>query len=387
METLIPRLFKPPRQSFFLFGPRGTGKTTWLKAKFPKALFIDLLEADTFRTYSARPERLREVVLGRPGLETVVIDEIQKVPELLAEVHGLIEKKVGVQFILTGSSSRKLKRSGVDLMAGRVLKHSLHPFMAVELASDFNLERALRWGLIPLVVRAAEPEKILTSYAALYVREEVQMEGIVRHIGNFSRFLEAVSFSHGSVLNISNVARECEVERKTVEGYIGILEDLLLAYRVPIFRKRAKRAVTVHPKFYYFDVGLFRSLRPRGPLDRPEEIEGASLEGLVAQHLVAWNAYRGEKNRLSFWRTPSGREVDFVLYGEEVFWALEVKNSRKVREEDLYPLRAFRSDYPQSKGYLVYRGRERLLKHGITCVPSEEFLRKLDPAKKGVLSA
>ena len=202
----------------------------------------------------------------------------------------------------------------------------------------------MRYGLIPLVYCADEPEKVIRSYAALYVREEVQMEGLVRNVGNFSRFLEAISFSHGAALNISNVSRECEVERKTVEGYIGILEDLLLAYRVPVFTRRAKRALTEHPKFYYFDVGLFRSLRPAGVLDRPQEIEGAILEGLVAQHLFAWSAYRGLKEKLYFWRTPSGTEVDFVLYGEGVFWAIEVKNSRKVRKEDLYTLTLL-SDY------------------------------------------
>lgn len=378
MDKIIPRLIHPPAQSFFIFGPRGTGKTTWLKASFPRALFVDLLEADTFRLYSARPERLREFVLAYPDRKTVVIDEIQKVPQLLSEVHSLIEQKKGLQFILTGSSSRKLRRSGIDLLAGRALHYSLHPFMAAELGADFDLGNALRDGLVPLVARSNDPQEVLKSYAALYVREEVQMEGLVRNIGNFARFLEAASFSHGSVLNITNVARDCEVERKVVEGYIGILEDLMLAYRVPVFDKRAKRALTAHPKFYYFDVGVFRSLRPAGPLDRPEMIEGAALEGLVAQHLRAWNAYRGEKNKLYFWRTPSGTEVDFVVYGREVFWAVEVKNTNKIRDNDLSGLRTFKHDYPQSKAYLVHRGKERWMKHGIPCVPCEEFLKGLD---------
>ena len=378
METTIPRLIRPPKQSFFLFGPRGTGKTTWLKAQFPQAFFIDLLEADTFRIYSARPERLREV-MGASKHKVIVIDEIQKVPQLLPEVHSAIEKKTGVQFILTGSSSRKLKRSGVDLLGGRALYYSLHPFMAAELGKDFNLNNALRYGLIPLVAGSPEPEKVLKSYAALYVREEVQMEGLVRNIGNFSRFLEAISFSHGEILSISNVARECEVERKVVESYIGILEDLMLAYRVPVFQKRSKRAVIAHPKFYYFDVGLFRSLRPSGPLDRPEMIEGAAWEGLVAQHLTAANAYGGGKDKLYFWRTSSGTEVDFVVYGKDAFWAVEVKNTAKVREEDLSALRAFREDYPQSEAYLVYRGTEHFVRHGINCIPCEEFLKSLNP--------
>lgn len=379
METTIPRLVKPPGQSFFLFGPRGTGKTTWLKAAFPQAYFIDLLEADTFRSLSARPERLREIVLAQRERSVVVIDEVQKVPELLAEVHGLIEKKIGIRFILTGSSSRKLKRAGVDLLGGRALTLSLHPFIAAELGKAFDLDSAVVRGLIPLVVKAPDPQQILRSYAALYVREEVKMEGLVRNIGNFSRFLEAVSFSHGSLLNVSNVARECEIERKVVESYIGILEDLLLAYRVSVFSKKSRRAIAAHPKFYYFDAGLYRSLRPSGPLDNPEVIAGAALEGVVAQHLTAWIAYRGGKDTLSFWRTKSGDEVDFVVYGGDVFWAIEVKNTGKVRDGDLSALRRFIADYPQCKAFFLYRGTEQLYRHGVTCCPCETFLSKLNP--------
>ncbi|HLD40747.1 MAG TPA: AAA family ATPase [Candidatus Omnitrophota bacterium] len=381
METIIPRLFTPPKQSFFLFGPRGTGKSTWLKAHMPDAIWIDLLEADQFRSYSARPERLKELVLAETEKKIVVIDEIQKVPDLLTVVHSLIEKKLKLRFILTGSSPRKLKKTGTDLLAGRVIRQALHPFMAVELGRKFNLILALKEGLLPLVFSAAAPEAVLRTYASLYVREEVQAEGLVRNIGNFSRFLEAASFSHGSLLNTSNVARDCEVERKTVEAYMTILEDLLLAYRIPVFSKKAKRATVAHPKFYYFDAGVYRSLRPRGPLDRPEEIEGAALEGLVAQHLTAWNSYRGEKNKVYFWRTAAGSEVDFVVYGEEVFWAIEVKNTSRIRPEDLRSLRSFKSEYPQSIAFLLYRGKERLKKGDVLCIPCDEFLLNLSPEK------
>lgn len=381
MESLIPRLFTPPKSSFFLFGPRGTGKTTWLRHNFPQALYIDLLEAETFRAFSARPERLPEVVQAQPGKQTVIIDEIQKAPQLLDEVHRLMENRPVRQFILTGSSSRKIKRTGADLLAGRALKLSLHPFLASELGPQFNLDRALSIGLIPLVMGSPDPPQTLRSYAALYIREEVQMEGLVRNIGNFSRFLEAISFSQGAVLNISNVARECQVERKVVEGYIGILEDLMLAGRVPVFTRRAKRAVAAHPKFFFYDTGLYRSLRPAGPLDRPEEIGGPALEGLVYQHLFAWCSYRGAKHKIFYWRTASGVEVDFVVYGDEVFWAVEVKNGRRVDDRDLAPLRAFLKDYPQCRAFMLYRGRERLKKHGILCLPCEDFLLGLNPKK------
>ncbi len=342
-----------------------------------EALWIDLLEPDVFRSYSARPERLRELVLASKDKRVIVVDEIQKAPDLLSVVHALIERKQGRQFILTGSSSRKLKRSGVDLLAGRVLKLTLHPFMAAELGKKFNLAKALKFGMLPLAITASHPEEVLKAYAALYVREEVQMEGLVRNISGFSRFLEAVSFSNAAVLNISNVARDCEIERKVVEGYISILEDLLLSFRLPVFTKRAKRATAAHPKFYYFDAGVFRSLRPAGPLDRPEEVEGAALEGLVAQQLISWNAYRGEKNKIYYWRTRSGAEVDFIVYGKEVFWAIEVKNASRIRKGDLNSLRSFKQEYPQCKTFLLYRGKERILKEGVLCMPCEDFLMKL----------
>lgn len=381
MKTLLPRFFTAPKESFFLFGPRGTGKSTWLREKYASALWLDLLDPETFRLYSAYPERLSELVLGNPQKKTVVIDEVQKAPELLEVVHSLIEKKIGIQFILTGSSSRKLKRSGVDLLAGRALKKALHPFVAAELGNKFNLENALKYGMLPLVFESSDREKTLNSYAALYVQEEVQAEGLVRNIGNFSRFLEAVSFSHGALLNVSNVARDCLVERKVVENYVTILEDLMLSHRISVFSRRAKRATVTHSKFYFFDAGVFRSLRPAGPLDRAEEIDGAALEGLVAQHLIAWNSYRGEKNSLFYWRTRSGSEVDFVVYGKEFFWAIEVKNTAKISDSDLRSLQAFREDYPEAQAIFLYRGQEKLLKKGIHCIPCEQFLRKLNMDK------
>ena len=378
---VIKRFFHPPQESFFLFGPRGTGKSTLVKAQFERSLYIDLLDPEVFRSFSGRPERLRERLLAEPGTTTVVIDEIQRIPELLGLIHSLIEKKAGWQFVLTGSSARKLKRTGVDLLAGRVLLCALHPFMASELGDRFSFENALQKGLLPIVLDAPDPVRVLETYAALYLREEVQMEGLVRNIGNFSRFLEAVSFSHASLLNISNVARECSVERKVVEGYVQILEDLLLSYRLNVFTKRAKRALIAHPKFYLFDAGVYRSLRPKGPLDRPEEIDGHALEGLVGQHLRAWIAYSGGDCSLFFWRTRSGSEVDFVVYGSEEFAAIEVKNAARIRSQDLRPLKSFQQDYPQSKAYLLYRGEDRLMKNGILCLPCSEFLSRLQPGQ------
>jgi uncharacterized protein len=380
MET-ISRFFTAPQESFFLFGARGTGKSTWAKTSLPDSLSIDLLRPDVFRSLSARPERLRELIEAHAG-QVIVIDEIQKNPSLLPLVHQMIEEKKGYQFVLTGSSSRKLKRAGTDLLAGRALLKTLHPFMSSELGAKFDFSRALQLGLLPLVWSAKNPTEVLKTYIALCIREEVQMEGLVRNIGNFSRFLEAISFSHASLINISNISRECEVERKVVSAYVTILNDLLLSFELPVFTKRAKRKTIVHSKFYLFDAGVFRSLRPRGPLDKPEEIEGSALEGLVAQHLFAWKSYRNRQEQLFFWRTRKGLEVDFILYGPDCFFAIEVKNSNTVRPEDLRSLKTFLSDYPESTCVLLNRGKERLKRNGIYCIPCEPFLRGLDPRKK-----
>jgi uncharacterized protein len=375
---LQSRFFTPPKQGFFLFGPRGTGKSTWLRQAVPDALVVDLLQPDVARELTARPERFTDIVRGAPGRQTVVLDEVQRIPELLNVVHALIESKDRRRFVLTGSSSRKLRRGGVDLLAGRAVVRTLHPFMASEL-DHFDFDAALSRGLVPLVVASEQPDDVLRAYVSLYLDEEVRSEGWARNVGAFARFLEAVSFSHASVLNLANVARECQVERKTVATYVEILEDLLLAFRVPVFTRRAKRETSAHPKLFLFDAGVFRSLRPKGPLDRPEEIDGAALEGLVAQHLRAWLAYRGADADLYFWRTRSGVEVDFVVYGRAGFWAFEVKNSARIHSEDLRGLEAFGTDYPQAELVLLYRGARRERRGRVWILPVDDFLRRLKP--------
>lgn len=376
----IKRLLKAPSQSFFLLGPRGTGKTTWLKAHYPQAVWIDLLLPNEVHFYEARPERLISTAEGAGDNSTIVIDEIQKIPELLSVVHHLIEQKRGYQFILTGSSARKLKRSGVDLLAGRALLKFMNPFVAAEIGTSFSLEKALEIGMLPLAWDNTSPKSVLTTYAALYLKEEIQVEGLVRNIGNFARFLETMSFSHGSLLNLNNITSECHVSRSTVSNYLQILEDMLLGYTLNVFTRRAKRALTSHPKFYLFDTGVFQALRPRGPLDKAEEIHGAALEGLVAQHLKAWVDDQQEDYELTFWRTRGGSEVDFVLYGKERFLAIEVKNGSVVSRHDLSGLKAFREDYPEAKPFLLYRGQRRLVQDEIPCIPVQDFLLNILPS-------
>ena len=378
---ILSRFFQDTSQSYFLFGPRGTGKSTWVKQHLKTALYIDLLAPEIFRSYSAKPERLRNIAEAQNSVSTIVVDEIQKVPQLLDVIHQMMELHPEWRFVLTGSSARKLKRSGVDLLAGRAVLKSMHPFMAAELEDKFSMENALTIGMVPLTINSVSPEQTLNAYATLYIREEVQMEGLVRNIGAFNRFLESASFSHGAVLNISDVARDCQVGRKTVEGYFSILEDLLLAFRIPVFTKRAKRNLTFHPKFYYFDAGIFRSIRPAGPLDSPQEIDGAALEGLIAQQLRAWISYSGDLCNLYFWRTKSGNEVDFVVYGKDTFLAIEVKNSAKIHSKSVKGLLAFKENYPEAQTCLLYRGKERIKIKNVLCIPCEEFLLNLIPNK------
>lgn len=376
---MINREFEVPDHTCFIFGPRGTGKSTLLRERYKDALWIDLLKPDLLRAYLAWPERLEDFVKANPKNSIIVIDEIQKAPELLSVVHRMIEKKEGKQFILTGSSARKLKRTSANLLGGRALKRILHPFIASELKNEFSLQKALRDGMLPLLYREKNPQDVLQAYISLYLQEEIQAEGLVRNLEQFVRFLEVSTFSHGGILNITNIARECMVKRKTVENYIDILEELLLAFRLPVFTKRAQRELTTHPKFYLFDAGVYYALRPKGELDRPEEIDGAGLEGLVAQHLRAWNDYSGADHTLAYWRTRSGVEVDFIVYGPKGFWAIEVKNSKKISPSDCRPLEAFLMDYPTAKAILLYRGTEQIFQGNVLCMPCEAFLLGLVP--------
>jgi predicted AAA+ superfamily ATPase len=373
MYTRALRL--PPNESVLLLGPRGTGKSTMLRASLPGAVHLDLLDIALYGELLAHPERLEAMVTaGRSS--TVVIDEVQRLPGLLEEVHRLIEAR-RLRFVLTGSSARKLRRGGANLLAGRARTLHMHPLTAVELGRDFRVERSVRHGHLPIAVTAGDPERYLASYVGTYLREEVMAEALTRNLDAFSRFLVAASFAQASVLSIATIARDIGLPRKTVEGYFELLEDLLLGVRLPVFSRRAKRATTTHPKFYYFDCGVFRALRPRGPLDPAEEIDGAALETLVFQELRATNENLELGYALSFWRTRDHREVDFVLYGERGLVAIEVKRAGRFREDDLTALRDFREEFPPARPFLLYGGTRRYEIDGIRVLPLGEALREL----------
>lgn len=373
---MFPRLLAPPEnKSFFLFGPRGTGKSTWARERFPGCVHIDLLESDHYTELLASPGRL-EALLPTDYKDWVIIDEVQRVPELLNEVHRLIERR-RLRFVLTGSSARALRKKGVNLLAGRALTLAMHPLTAEELGGAFRLRHSLRYGQLPAAYTEKDPAAYLKSYVKTYLREEVQQEGLARNLGAFARFLEAASFSQGMPLNISAVARDSHIERKVVEDYFSILEDLLIAVRLPVFTRRAKRRVGTHPKFLFFDAGIYRALRPLGPLDSTEEVEGAALETLFFQELRAINDYRDLGYSLHYWRTATHLEVDFVLYGERGLLAFEIKRGSRVRGEDRRSLEAFIEEYPKARVWLLYTGSRAYNEGKIRVVPFEDGLRSL----------
>ena len=374
--TEIVRHFEIPKTSFFLFGPRGTGKSTFVKGLLHQhSLYIDFLDPETFRLYAAFPETLIKTVTTLNPAQ-VIIDEVQKVPQILDVVHKIMEDQK-IQFILTGSGARKLKKTGADLLGGRALNCRMHPFTAEELGHSFSLTKALQTGLIPVVEQSADPTKTLSSYVDIYLREEIMAEGLVRNLGSFARFLELISFSHGAVLNVSNLARECQTPRGIVTAYIDILEDLLLSYRLNVFARRAKRKTASHPKFYFFDNGLYRRLRQRGPLDIESEISGPALEGLVGQHLRAFADYRLQGVQLYYWRSLAGNVVDFVLYGGKTFTAVEVKNTKIMKPIDYNGLVSFADDYPEATLLLLYMGNVVIKHKNVLVLPVETFLKHL----------
>ena len=367
----------PADHHFFLFGPRGTGKSSLLRQRLGGALWFDLLDADQLVRLSASPERLATAIPENYS-GWVVIDEVQKAPALLDTVHRLIETRRALRFALTGSSARQLRRGQANLLAGRAYTTRLHPLTAQEVGEKFELGKALQHGMLPLAWTDRKPERFLRGYVSTYLKEEVQQEGLIRNLGGFARFLEATTFSQAAVINVSEIARECGIDRSTALGYFQILEDLLLAERVPPFTRRAKRAVlTAHPKFFLFDCGVFRALRPSGPLDRIEEIDGAALETLVYQELRAANDYGELGYSLYYWRTRLGQEVDFVLYGPRGFWAIEVKRSARLRGSDFSGLDLFLKDYPEAKGMILYAGSREESRGRISILPIADELPNL----------
>lgn len=380
MPIMYTRLLHRPVEletSFFLFGPRGTGKTTWLQHHFsgPNTIFVDLLNADLYTELLARPHRL-ETLIPNHFKGWIVLDEIQRVPDLLHETQRLMTNR-GLRFVMTGSSARNLRRKGVNLLAGRALTFHMHPLTARELGSDYDFKRALHFGLLPAVSGHPAPGEYVKSYVQTYLREEIQQEGLARNLSNFSRFLETASFSQASMLNVSQIARDAALDRKVVDHYFDILNDLLIGSRLPVFSKRSKRRLVAHPKFYLFDTGIYRAIRPRGPLDTPEEIDGACLETLLFQELRAINDALGLEYKLYYWRTSDGTEVDFVCYGPRGLLAFEIKRAERYNMRDLTGLKAFKKDYPMAQCHLLYGGDSPRTEQDMAILPFQKILHYL----------
>ena len=367
------------RKSFFLWGPRQTGKSTLLREKFPTCKRYDLLLSEEYRRLTHRPSLLREECLalisrGELKNQPVIVDEVQKVPDLLDEIHWLIENK-GLPFILCGSSARKLKRGHGNLLGGRAIRYELFPLVFPEIP-DFSLEKALNNGLLPPHYGNEMARNQLEAYVGDYLKEEITAEAVTRNIPGFSRFLEIEALANGEIVQFSNIARECGVSSPTVKSYYQILDDTLIGRFVPVFQKRPKRRVILAPRFYFFDVGVVGFLTRRGRVEQGSELFGKAFEQFLLMELMANASYSGLHYPISYWRTASQLEVDFILGDHEI--ALEVKGTSFAQPHHLRGLVAFGEEYKTRRRILVTcDSKPRLLEGKIEILPWRIFLEDL----------
>ena len=349
MLERILQINKELDDSIFLFGARQTGKSTILRRQFPDAIYIDLLNTAMKSLLSRRPALLYEMLHDKASGTLVIIDEIPEVPELLNEVHRLISER-SLKFILCGSSARKLKRKGRNTLGGRALPVYLYPFVSAEIP-DFDIDRAVNYGMIPSHYLAGNPLRRLAAYIEVYLKEEIKEEALVRNLGSFQRFLEVAALTNGEMINNNNIAQDCGVSATTVSSYFDILEDTLIGYRIPAFRKVMKRRLVGTPRFYYFDVGVANHLLHRKELTRGTTEYGHAFEHLMVQELYAYLHYRHSEEELTYWRTYTGIEVDAVIGDARV--AIEIKSVEEVMPKHLKGLKAFGEEHPQSRLIIV----------------------------------
>lgn len=349
---MLNRIFQLSEEldtSIFLFGGRQTGKATILHQQFPNAIFIDLLDTSVKNRFRRRPSLLYETLIDKVEGTLVIIDEIPEVPELLNEVHRLIVERQLI-FILCGSSARKLKRKGHNTLGGRALPVYLYPFVSAEIP-DFDIDRAVSYGMIPSHYLAKNPHRLLSAYIDVYLKEEIKEEALVRSLDAFHRFLEIAALTDGEIINNNNIAQECGVHATTVSSYFDILEDTLIGYRIPAYTKVMQRRLVQAPRFYYFDVGIANHLLHRKELVRGTPDYGHAFEHLVIQELIAYLHYRHSEERLSYWRTYTGIEVDAIIGDARV--AIEVKSTEEVLPRHLKNLKIFAEEHPQSRRIIV----------------------------------
>lgn len=368
----------PRKQSAFLWGARKTGKSTLLKTLFPKAIRYDFLRSDLFIKYSKEPHLFREDLEHKKQDEVVIVDEIQKIPPLLDEIHYLIES-TNHQFIMCGSSARKIRRVGVNMLGGRAWKFSLFPLVSAEI-EDFDLLRIFSHGLIPSHYQTDHPKRFLKPYIEDYLTQEIQAEGLVRNLPSFMRFMDSLRFCHGELINYSNIARECYIDSKTVKEYFQILEDTLVGYPLYPYFKNAKRiALQAVPKFYLFDVGIANYIKKASITDLKGIEAGKALEHFVFLELLAHINYHEIDTKIHYWRTTSGLEVDFVLGNAEI--AIEVKISNHLRPDDLKGIKAFQEEFSPKRALIVcLENTHRVITHShgqIEVFPIKTFLKDL----------
>lgn len=361
------------KKSHFLLGPRQTGKSTFLRTLFPEAVYIDLLEADTFRRLSARPELLRHWDEERGREHGVIIDEVQKLPEILDEVQLMIDRNPSFRFLLTGSSARKLKRGKGNLLGGRAWWMSFFPLVFKETGEEY-FEKRLRLGSLPGILMSSYPEEDLRQYVGVYLQEEIQAEGLSRSIGSFSRFLEFAGLCSGGQINFSSLASDCRLPVRTVRDYFSILEDTLIGSLLPVYKTTVKRKVVSSPKFYFFDIGVVNALRGEWQECMAGEILGRRFEHLIFHELKAYSHYKKTKRELSYWRTKDHLEVDF-LWGD--FLGIEVKSKEHIRHKDLEGLKALKEEILYIKTILVCREPFLREEDGILIYPIIKFLKDL----------
>ncbi len=374
MLERILKLEEIKDDSLFLWGSRQTGKSTLLKMLFPEAPIYDLLKSDVRMALQMRPALLREECELLDDGELVIIDEVQKVPALLDEVHWLIENK-GLRFILSGSSARKLRRSGANLLGGRALRQTLFPLVSAEIP-DFDLNRALNHGMLPHHYLMENPTMRLQAYIGDYLQQEIVEEAIVRKLDSFTRFLQVAALSNSEIVNYTNIAQDCGISSKTVKEYFTILEETMLGFYLPSYTSVVKRRVIQSPKFYFFDVAIPNHLLRRVPLQQGTDIYGHALEHLVIQELRAYLSYRHNDKSFSYWHTLDNKyEVDAVIGQAEV--GIEIKSSRNVSSRDTKGLKAFGEEYPTAKLYLLSLEERPRKLNNVEVWPIEQFLKRL----------
>ncbi len=359
--------------SAFLWGARQVGKTTWLTSEFPGYRYYDLLRSSEYERLLRRPEILSEELADFGEGDTVIIDEIQKLPQLLDEVHYLIQRK-GIRFILSGSSARKLKRVGTNLLGGRATREQMYPLVSAEV-HDFDLLRAVNNGMIPRHYMVSDPWERLRGYIGVYLSEEIKQEALARNLNTFARFLEVAAQCDGEIIKYKNVAQDCGIDQRTVKEYFSILEDTLLGYLIPGFSRTKKRKGVVSPKFYFFDVGIANYLMNRRHLEPGSEDFGHAFEHFVIQEMIAYLGYNHIGDKLTYWRTATGYEVDAIIGDGRL--AIEIKSSTEVMSRHTHGLKGFAEDFPQARLIIVSLDKYRRKMNGVEVIPVMDFLNDL----------